>query len=87
MRRTSKAKNQKAHARQRAMMRFGLGPRDVEEIAKMIRRGKSSMVRAGANKHTTVHEVIYEGVVIHAVYDRRRSQVITLTKPKDDQCL
>lgn len=76
----AKASNQRNHAKRRAGERFGLGQDDVQRIGEMIRAGKSRPIVRQSNR-VTVHRVRLDDVVIDAVYDSKRRQVVTLLDP------
>jgi hypothetical protein len=69
----------RCHARNRALERFGLtlSNRDLKAIEQMIREGKSTFFRR-TSWNRTVHEVIYNGMNLKAVYDKNRKCLVTV---------
>jgi hypothetical protein len=75
----SKAKAQKAHARRRAVERFGvlLTSEAEREIVEKIRAGRATFIRRESNR-ISLFGVIFVGQETVVVYDRLRGTVVTL---------
>jgi hypothetical protein len=81
MKRRSKESCEVQHAITRLDQRFGLGIEALARIKDHIHRGIAKPIRRQSLR-VTVFEVEVEGRVMHAVYDKKRKQVITVLYPE-----
>jgi hypothetical protein len=79
MRRKSKAKCQQAHARKRAMERYGidLSRAKQEEIIGLIKANKAQFVEKQSNR-ITVFRVVLDDKMFRVVYDKQRKSLVTV---------
>lgn len=76
---TSKAINQKKHARRRAAARYAVNLHDdaQERIVRSIQSGEARLIRRQSQR-VGVYEVSHEGKKLPVVYDRKRKTLITV---------
>lgn len=72
------ARHSRAHARKRALERYGLDltARDLDALALAIRRGQSQLIRRESLTRTH-HLIVCRGRVMHAVYDKTTKAIAT----------
>ena len=77
--RHTKTINQRFHAKRRARERFGLelNRQDLREIAGQIQNGKDARLLGQESLRLSHWMVSYQGTEMHAVYDKKRHQVVT----------
>lgn len=70
------------HAKRRANTRYGLDltNNDLQEIVRLIKQQKAKFIERQSLR-VTHWEVEYKGETLRAVYDKRRSQIVTFLPP------
>jgi hypothetical protein len=78
MAKKTKAEFQMEHAIERAQARYGLSltRNDLDAIGGKIRRGETKLITKQSHR-VVVHEVVYRGTTMVAVYDKERKVVVT----------
>jgi hypothetical protein len=76
----SKARNQKKHAVLRALQRYGRLI-NTQFIMDAIQSGESTLVEKSSLR-SSVHKVMYDGVAVFCVYDRKRQQISSFLDPE-----
>lgn len=83
-----KLANQLHHSEQRARERFGISlDRDARfAIHAMIHEGRTRLVQRRSLR-ISIHELTYEGKLVHVVYDHKRHTLVTFLMPgwSDDE--
>ena len=91
MPRTSKAKAQQAHARKRAMERYGISLtlNDIRHFIAAIKRGEGRLIEHQSHR-VSIYDVPFRvaglsvaDIWIRVVYDRSRSTIVSCL-PRDD---
>ena len=67
-----------AHAKRRAYQRYKirLSPRGYRRLCNQIKNSESTFIRRKSNTRT-IHDVVYEGTRMRAVYDKARGCIVT----------
>lgn len=86
--RTKKLENLEYHSEKRAMERFGIKlDREARfAIHGMIHEGQTRLIQKRSLRRS-IHELTYEGKLIHVVYDHKRHSLVTFLMPgwSDDE--
>jgi len=74
----TKRQAEAAHAKRRALQRFGLtlNSDQLQALSRMIRAGRSECIERESNR-VSVHRLEWQGCVVVVVYDRLRKQIVT----------
>lgn len=75
----TKRKSQLAHARRRALERYGIAltTTGIESIVRAIQTGHSTPVNHQTNR-VVIHDVWYEGCLMRVAYDKQRKSLATV---------
>lgn len=82
--RMSKAKNQRYHAKVRALQRYAvkLTNYDLDRMAEIYRHSSDTIKLYKQSNRVTKALITYNGVVYPIIYDRHRKQIVTILKPE-----
>ena len=82
--RMSKAKNQRYHAKVRALQRYAvkLTNYDLDRMAEIYRHSPDTIKLYKQSNRVTKALITYNGVVYPIIYDRQRKQIVTILKPE-----
>lgn len=72
-----KKKRQRHHARRRARQRFDMDQDDLDYFTSIIQQGKATCIEKQSNR-VSVFEFDHQGETISVVYDKKRSQIVTV---------
>lgn len=83
-RKTSKEKNQRYHAKVRALQHFAiqLTNLDLQKMAELYRHSPTTRFLCRCTNRVSKAIVVYNGVAYPIVYDKKRHQIITILKPE-----
>ena len=79
----SKQKQQRSHFLRRVKERFGLylKDNDIHNIIQMITTGNADFIEKQSNR-VSIHQVEYQGTIMHVCYDRQRGELVTALFPE-----
>lgn len=84
---SDKALNQRAHALRRLNERFDLklNMSEYKEMCRLIKHEQSELIEKQSAR-IRVHKIIFKGREIFAVYDKKRSVIVTVLKNCEGEC-